>query len=51
MWKLGENNVLVPPHTMEEDYSVYRPDGVEGHVDLLFVNGNHFERLELRGWK
>lgn len=49
MWKLGENNVLVP-HTMEEDYSVYRPDRVEGRVDLLFVNGNHFERLELRGY-
>ena len=50
LWRLGENDVLVPHDTLEGNYAYYKPSGARDRVDLLFVNGNHFERLEILGY-
>ncbi len=51
IWQLGKNNVLVQHTVYDENYAVYTPPQVDSRVDLLFVNGNHFDRLELRGYE
>lgn len=50
MWRLGEDDVLIPHNTHEGNYAVYTPQEAVRRVDLLFVNGNHFERLELSSY-
>jgi len=51
MWCLGENGVLIPHRVGGEDYSVYRPAVADERVDLLFINRNHFERLEFQDYE
>ena len=48
IWRLNKENTLIPHKANEEDYSVYTPEGVEitQRTNLLFVNNNHFERIE-----
>lgn len=50
MWRLGGDNVLLPHIVHEENYAAYIPPRVDSRVDLLFVNGNHFDRLEIQGY-
>jgi hypothetical protein len=51
MWRLGENQRLVPHcHPDHYDYASYTPEGAQQRLDLLYINGNHFERLELKGF-
>jgi uncharacterized protein YktA (UPF0223 family) len=45
MWQLNEGKLI--PHRQEE-YAVYAPPTFETRTDLLFVNNNHFDRLELQ---
>lgn len=42
IWQPGIERKVIP-HTY---YSHYRSMEADGRIDLLFVNGNHFERLE-----
>ena len=46
IWRLDERGELVPHRSGEFDYAEYIPPHVEQRADLLFVNNNHFERLE-----
>ena len=50
MWRLGEKGVLVPHNTLEGNYAVYTPQEPKERVDILFINNNHFERLDLIGY-
>jgi cellobiose-specific phosphotransferase system component IIA len=46
MWQLSDGKLI--PHRQEE-YAVYTPPTtVESRIDLLFINNNHFDRLELQ---
>ena len=47
MWKLDSNKNL-QPHRLNEhyDFSHYKPEKITSRSDLLFVNDNHFHRLE-----
>jgi uncharacterized protein YktA (UPF0223 family) len=45
MWQLHDGKLI--PHRQEE-YAVYTPPTVESRTDLLFINNNHFDRLELQ---
>ncbi|MCH9644544.1 MAG: ankyrin repeat domain-containing protein [Gammaproteobacteria bacterium] len=51
IWRLGENQVLIPHRVFDEDYARYIPATVERRIDLLFVDGNHFELLEFDGYQ
>ncbi len=51
IWQLGEQAVLIPHHIRDEDYSTYIPPKVKARTDLLFINGNHFDRLEFVGYE
>ncbi len=51
IWRLGNDNVLVPHVVHEENYATYMPTQVTQRIDLLFVNGNHFDRLKLQGYE
>ena len=42
IWQLSTNQQVMP----HGYYPHYSPGQVSGRIDLLFVNGNHFERLE-----
>ncbi len=43
LWELNKQGKAIPHHR----YSEYRPEGAEGDfTTLLFVHGNHFERLQ-----
>lgn len=50
IWRLGWNDVLIPHAVHTEDYAVYRANSAESRLDILFVNGNHFERLDIQGY-
>ncbi len=50
IWRLGDANVLTPHIFHEENYALYRPENAASRVDLLYVNGNHFERLDLSSY-
>lgn len=47
IWQLGHNEVLIPHQ--QQTYAIYKPQNPRERVDLLFVNGNHFERLDIQG--
>ena len=48
MWTLGEDNRLMPHRRLGHyDYSAYKPPEAKKRIDLLYINGNHFERIEL----
>lgn len=51
LWVIGEKKVLTP-HRREGHYDYHATNLENPHerVDLLFVNGNHFERLDLIGY-
>lgn len=51
MWRLGEDDVLIPHGTLEGNYAKYIPTSVHNRVDLLFVNNNHFEKLDIQGYE
>ncbi len=51
IWRIDENEQLLIPHnTYQGDYSVYQPENynpeVNPEVNIVFVNGNHFNLLE-----
>lgn len=51
LWVLGEQQVLLPHrHADHYDYHALNLENPIQRVDLLFVNGNHFERLDLIGY-
>lgn len=50
MWQLGDNEVLIPFVLGQENYALYRPENATSRTDLLYVNGNHFERLDLSSY-
>lgn len=52
IWVLDKDRALVPHRKADHyDYSWYSPTGgTKQRLDLLFVNRNHFERLELLGF-
>lgn len=47
IWQLGEDQQLIP-HSRQE-YAEYSRGEAQQELDLLFINRNHFERLELLG--
>lgn len=51
IWHLGDRDILIPHCSDSFDYAVYTPPGADGRTDLLFIKGNHFERLEFVGYK
>ena len=51
IWCLGDDQKLIPHKGPEYDYSIYEaPQTVASRTDLLFVNGDHFERLTFSGY-
>jgi hypothetical protein len=50
IWVLGTHYELVPHKVGDEDYSVYTPPNVSSRTDLVFVNENHFDRIEFIGY-
>lgn len=52
IWRRGSQGELLPHRGEMYDFSEYQPSSgvVNGRVDLLFSNGNHFERLEFSGY-
>ena len=50
IWRLDENEVLIPHVVGEENYAVYIPPQIARRVDLLYINGNHFELLDLSSY-
>lgn len=50
MWELGRRNVLIPHHVGDEDYASNEIINPADRRDLLYINGNHFEQLELTGY-
>jgi len=50
IWQLDENKMLIPHSVGDENYSSYVPPIVESRVDLLYVNGNHFDLLDLSSY-
>lgn len=48
IWRLADDGVTYIPHQNgnAEDYGSYIPANAERIIDLLFVNGNHFNVLE-----
>lgn len=52
IWCLDHQGALVPHQLYSEDYATYAPpDGFIETIDLLFVNNNHFERIEMEGYQ
>jgi hypothetical protein len=49
MWRQAQDQSLIPHKIDNEDYSCYTPAEYTTTIDLLFINGNHFDRLELIG--
>jgi len=48
LWRLSPNQALQLHRGAGYDYAIYQPPGGSTQrTDLLFINGNHFERLEL----
>lgn len=46
MWRQGEDDALIPHQIDDQNYAqLLTPDAIE-RLDLLFINNNHFERLE-----
>jgi hypothetical protein len=45
IWQLDGTNKLIPHN--QPEYAVYRPDNATQRIDLLFINNNHFDRLQL----
>jgi hypothetical protein len=46
MWQIIDNEALIPHQ--QEEYAIYTPPIVTSRTDILFVNNNHFDRLQLR---
>ncbi len=49
MWQLNNRDILIPHRGNEFDYTIYLPTGAQERINLLFIYGNHFERLEFYG--
>jgi hypothetical protein len=47
IWRLGEQEQLVPHRGPLYDYAKYAEGTVDQWIDLLFTDGNHFDRLEI----
>jgi Domain of unknown function (DUF3883) len=47
IWRLGEQEQLVPHRGTLYDYAKYAEGTVDQWIDLLFTHGNHFDRLEI----
>jgi hypothetical protein len=53
MWQLGDDKRLIPHRDAQRgdyDYASYSPEGANERRDLLYINGNHFERLQFIGF-
>lgn len=47
MWRLNENEALIPHRIDDQDYAQLLTPGATDTVHLLFINNNHFERIEI----
>jgi ankyrin repeat protein len=47
IWRLGEQEQLVPHRGPLYDYAKYAEGTVNQWIDLLFIDGNHFDRLQI----
>jgi ankyrin repeat protein len=47
IWRLGEQEQLVPHRSPQYDYAKYAEGTVDRWIDLLFTDGNHFDQLEI----
>jgi hypothetical protein len=47
IWRLGGQEQLVPHRGPLYDYAKYAEGTVDQWIDLLFTDGNHFDRLEI----
>jgi hypothetical protein len=50
IWQLGQNGELIP-HNEERYVQYVHPENTGQRTDLLFLNENHFERLEFFGFE
>ncbi len=51
LWQLSGTRILIPHTMLDEDYAVYTPPYTDNRrVDLLFIDGNHFELLDLSSY-
>ncbi len=49
IWRRDDQENLIPHRTNEYDYAEHIPRGATQITDLVFVNGNHFNRVEFLG--